>query len=192
MNTLVKRTFLAGILLSLTVTGFTDENDFMEIHGLIKDGLSKNYELISEKSKLLNPSEKIFLFDIHEKDIGIPLAANILAGFGLGSYIQGDIVNGAIQLSGHILGLAAIVASVYGTVYAYPVNIYSSYYLSSAGAMIFCASRLYGCVSPFIYMNTYNKKLKAALQYYSVSYNVFPSIDEEGGGKITAMLSIKL
>ncbi|MDR1363321.1 MAG: P13 family porin [Spirochaetaceae bacterium] len=192
MNTIVKKIFIAVILLSLTVTGFTDENDFIEMHSLIKDGLNKNYELINEKAQLLNLYEKLFLFDIHKKDIGIPLAANILAGFGLGSYIQGDIVSGTIQLSGHILGLAAMVASVYSTVYAYPVNIYSSYYLSNAGAMIFCASRLYGCVSPFIYMNTYNKKLKAALQYYSISYNVFPSIDEEGGGKITAMLSIKL
>jgi hypothetical protein len=204
MNALIKNLVFISIFLFLSGIGFTDENNFIEIHGLLINGLNKNYALINEKASFLNQSEKLFLLGIHEKNIGIPFAINLLAGFGVGSYVQGDTIGGTIQLSGQILGLAAMITianmtDIFTVDDIAPGNDpYTretkniNYAIFTTGLILFCGSRIYGYISPFIYGNIYNNKLKKALQYYSVSYNIFPSIDEKGNGKVIAMLSIKL
>jgi hypothetical protein len=190
-----KKLALLNVFLALAVTVFADENNFLEIHGLLKNGLDKNYELIAEKASLLSPAEKLFLLDVHEKSMGIPFAVNFLAGFGIGSYMQGDNIGGTVQLSGQLLGLAGILAAAFMTEYDedgyYEKMTDEGTVVAITGTALFYIARLYGCISPFVYGTVYNKKLKNALQYYSVSYNIVPSIDENGNGEIMAMLSIK-
>jgi hypothetical protein len=187
---------------SFSVMAYTDENTLFEVHDLLLSGLTKNFDEIHGKTALLSPSEKLFLFDIHSKNSGVPFAVNLIAGFGIGSYIQGDITSGTIQLSGQLLSLAGLIAGSllmtpdiaespyeegYGTKKA--TDIGSAFIIT--GLVLFYGTRIYGCISPFVFKNVYNRKLKNALHYYSLSYNITPSFDTKGNGNVTAMMSFK-
>jgi hypothetical protein len=181
---------------------YTDENTFFEVHGLIFSGVTKNFDEIQEKAALLSSYEKLFLVNLHSKNSGIPLAINLFAGFGIGSYIQGDIISGTIQLSGQLLCLAGLIA---GSLLMTPETVASSYEtgytaqkttdvgsaIIMTGVILFYGTRIYGCISPFVFKSVYNRKLNNALQYYSVSYNIAPSFDTNGNGNVTAMMSFK-
>jgi hypothetical protein len=210
MNTSIKKTALLSFLLFLPVMGFTDETTFLEIQGLLKDGLNKNYDLIQQKASFLNPSEKLFLLDVHEKSMAMPFAVNLLVGFGIGSYIQGDTVGGTIQLAGQVAGAAALLSGIIvGNLFAVPavaedieagheggdyedhtIEQQAGIALLVTGVALSYGFRLYGLISPFVYGSMYNKKLKNALRYYSVT--IAPSIGVNRKGEVTAALSIKL
>jgi hypothetical protein len=189
-----KAILLAAVLfITLSAKGFTDEPAFFEIHGLLQRGLSKNYDSILQKASSLTAFEKMILLDIHEKNSGVPFVVNLTAGFGIGSYIQGDVVNGTIQLSGQLLGLAGMIASgfMYDADFSSEQSVLGSAFFAT-GEILFLGTRLYGCITPFLYKNSYNKKLKNALQYYNVSYDIIPEITDTGSGKITLAVSLAL
>lgn len=176
---MIKTIMFLIIFFSLSAIVYTDENAFLEVHGLLKGGVNKNLDLIEAKSASLSPSEKLFLLDVHKKDSGIPFVVNLLSGFGIGSYIQGDISGGTIQLSGQLLGLVGLVAGIgmsakvedhSSSYYGYGRDYYANEITSLGkgfmitGVILFYGMRLYGYISPFIFKNIYNGKLRAALQ----------------------------
>jgi hypothetical protein len=181
---IMKNFFILVLFLTPMDFCFADDNEIFEIQALLKNGLNKNYETIQEKSSVLNPDEKIFLFDTYKKGSAIPFVVNMIAGFGIGSYIQGDIVGGTIQLSGEVLSILTIYSAFIPGPHVETVI--------KTGAISYLIFRLYGCVSPFVFKDIYNTKLKNALHYNDVSYSIIPSFDENGNGTISAVISFKL
>jgi hypothetical protein len=156
----------------------------MEIRLLIQKGLDENYEAIEEKSLLLTPVEKLSLYDACKKSAGIPLALNIITGLGIGSFIQGDTIGGAIQLSAMAAGAASLfLAFVPGP----HVEIALITSITSSALSGLC-----GCVAPFVFKHAYNRRLKTALRYdNSVTYQIMPSIDENGNAGVSSIVSFK-
>ena len=90
--------------------------------------------------------------------IGMAVFLNLLPGFGLGSFMQGDRVGGTIQLTADLVGGGC---SIGGTIWALGMasgaipwskegSILSGV-LALAGEVIFLASKVYGIAQPIEY-----------------------------------------
>ncbi|MDR1786262.1 MAG: P13 family porin [Spirochaetaceae bacterium] len=218
MRGTIKKFILIGCFFALSGALLcADDETALAVHGLLKKGLYKNYDQIAEESYNLTASEKMLLLDAHEKTAGLPFTANLLIGFGLGSYMQGDTTGGTIQLVGELVGVASMIAGSVvleaGMIYTLADTVTGDYTegpsswaassgsgLILAGYALTAALRIYGCISPFVFKARYNTKLKSALNYYSrsgdrelsISSTLVPSIDRNGNGAVTALLSFKL
>ena len=56
-------------------------------------------------------SGSVFAESLLEKSSTIPFVLNLVVGFGVGSYVQGDITGGVIGTVGELVPLAVVVAS---------------------------------------------------------------------------------
>lgn len=81
--------FLFIFFLSLAVA-FADADASFIASELIKQNLFKNQDKIQEISQNLTPDEKAALLAEHQKDPGGPIFVNLVIGFGIGSFIEGD------------------------------------------------------------------------------------------------------
>jgi hypothetical protein len=192
----VKKIIFLVFLFSLSVISYADEDTFSEVNRLLQDGLNENFDLIQGKADLLSSSEKIFLFDKFDKSAGLPVTLNLLVGFGVGSYIQGDKMGGTIQVISESLGVVGIILGMLSTgPSSQTENAYEEdsvlMVAAGVGIIFYVGAKIFGGVRPFVFKSRYNGKLKDALQYHSVSYNIVPSFDYNGNGKIAATLSLK-
>lgn len=94
----MKRIVILGLVLTTllgTVPLFAEEHLNLEavttVNLLIDRGLEKNKLAIASLSEQLNMSQKMYLYDRHEAEVGVPFAVNFLVGAGIGSFIQGDV-----------------------------------------------------------------------------------------------------
>ncbi|MDR3124100.1 MAG: P13 family porin [Treponema sp.] len=180
----MKKFFMLALFFASTGFCGAEDNQVVEIQLLIQNGLRTNYELIAEKSSLLTPAEKLFLYDAYEKSAGVPAAVNMIIGFGLGSYMHGDAVSGTIQLSGETLGILVFHAGYAGVRADLAVI---------TALTLYTLSRLYGGVSPFVFARSYNRRLKNAVRYdNALTYQILPSIDEKGNARVSSLVSFKL
>ena len=154
------------------------------------------------------------VYDSLKKDDEIPFAANLLLGFGIGSFIQGDTSSAAVMFATDILALALLVAgyqlydiqpmrrvTIYSgrrqwETYQEPVNnnyaTFGSICHVIAG-FVFLVSRIFQCVRPFNYARDYNEGLKMAVyrssQSTNVSFDLQPSFDSYGNPNGLSLLS---
>ena len=108
---------------------------------------------------------------------------NLVAGVGIGSYIQGDPLGGTIGLVGEVGSLALM---LYGS---YPVEgpgegkkSYDNLPLMYLGMGTFIATRIFEMVRPFTYANKMEK----------MHLSVAPTLDEKGNLGFTSSVSLKL
>ena len=176
------------------------EQSFHTSNFLIKDGLNKNFHHIQQHSLHLTQSQKFALYNMHENSMGIPLVLNIVVGFGLGSWIQGDLVGGFAGSIGDALGIVMIyVGAISALTYEADWNTYTVTYpnydkgvrVMTAGAVLLCLSRVAQVVFPITYSPRYNKKLQNALDYHNVSFDVTPTVDNKGNGSLAVAMSYK-
>jgi len=138
-----------------------------KVRALIKDGLKKNKDVIQKESSSLLRADKDDLYDDNKIESAFGWAMlNLWSGFGLGSYIQGNIMSGLAQTS-LLLGGAAIAMSVN----------------TSVGIVVVISSYVYGIRSPYAYRSSYNESLKKALNFNdNVSYSIEPLIVPKDNG----------
>jgi len=156
------------------------------IQALIEKGIEKNKVKIQKASFSLSNSDKMALYEENRMTSALGYAVlNFLPGFGLGSYMQGDIING-------------IVLSVYDVVawsliwnYGFDFNFYfnlknegvKKLYITSAfsAVLIFCG-HITGPIQPYGYKKRYNKTLRDALNFHDkISYSIDPLIVPRDG-----------
>jgi hypothetical protein len=124
-----------------------------------------------------------------EKGFVLPLLLNTLIGFGLGSFIQGDITGGIIELSGDLFGGGLIifvapivylseVLSTSGQAPAFTWNSTAGT-LCIVGGCILLASRLFGIIRPIWYADDYNVKLKYTQVSFEISPGVLPALGRQ-------------
>ena len=107
-------------------------------------------------------------------------AVNLLVGFGVGSFIQGDTTGGIVGLSGELGGLILIIIGASAT------TTVTSYYghsstvadpnngLIAVGSIIVGATRIFEVIRPFTFANS-----------FSLAFN--PNIDANGHPSLTAV-----
>lgn len=198
----MKKSFV--ILLSLLMFVFPSfaEETFEEVNNLIESGLSKNEEEISSLADDLNIMEKHQLYDMHEKNGAAAFSLGNMAGFGVGSFAQGDIAGGVTILTGQVLGIAgmglgsiAFIVPILTIVGAMAVP--NNYFYITGGIMIggcvsYVGMVIYGFIRPFTYANHYNKMLKESLKLGDVEELSFAPIvnpyDREYGLQVSVRL----
>jgi hypothetical protein len=85
--------------------------------------------------------------DDGQKKVGLPIALNIFPGFGLGSYIEGDVLGGLIGTGGSLLGYVFLLNS-FSAEDATPVVLW----LATGAATI-----TYGVIRPISFAKKYNE-----------------------------------
>lgn len=179
----MKHRFLLAALMvafSLCAIPLFAEGNTYEINNLIQGGLDKNYNLIQSKSKNLTEEQRYMIINQNKKDAILPFAINFFVGCGVGSFVQKDITGGMIGLGGNLLGMGLYVAgyfmSVENVMNGESISFSPVFYV---GIGVLVASRIFDLVRPFVYVSSYNDKLKEAISSYettNVSFQPFMNI----------------
>lgn len=124
--------------------------------------------------------ERMMIYEDNKKEATGPFFLNLFLGFGIGSFTQGDKLNGARQLG---LSLGGIAVDVIGYALVFsaasqvnngndniPGQFYPGVMLCAAGTCMLIGSTVVGCVKPWTYANKYNNELKTALRVNNASW----------------------
>jgi hypothetical protein len=146
----------------------------VKVQRLIKKGLNRNKEEILMESFYLTYTDKEALYNMNRKLVFRSVGAaalNFFVGFGLGSYIQGNISSGVKQSVIDGLGYSLLLLAI------------TNEQILLAGFSAFCLvpSRITGLIIPFSYQRKYNRTLKTALNYNHLSYSIDPLIVPRNG-----------
>jgi hypothetical protein len=169
--------------------------DPANIQALIEKGLKRNKEQIQKESFYLLPPDKAVLYEKNKMDATTYVFLNFIPGFGLGSYIQGDITFGIIQSITGVVGYGLIIGNYnkwsqkedFCPSAKYPTckdmdKADGAYAKFLAGIGSVAVGTIVGLVVPNINVNKYNKTLREALNgYNNLSYSIDPLIIPKAG-----------
>jgi len=148
------------------------------IQELIKDfgpRLEKNKVKIQKASFPLSNSDKIALYEKNKKDALAYAGLNVLPGFGVGSYMQGDILGGVTLSVYGVMGLSCL----------YLFGVDSQKWKDGIDIIIYgsiVGHYVFGAMLPFFYKYQYNKALKEALNIDNeISFSIDPLIVPRDG-----------
>ena len=177
-----------------------------QVNYLIKGGLLKNVDAISTLSNEMSISEKYEILNTYQRSPVKPILINLAAGFGIGSYIDGDKKGGTIGLIGDIVSTICWITAI--TDYTFNIASYGidGYYINNKDEKIYeeptmkCAfaviatlgSRVYQCIRANSYVKKYNQTLTEALGINSLQTSLLPVINDDGSLAMSLNFSIKL
>jgi len=142
------------------------------VQQLIKDGVKKNKDEIQQNSIYLTPTEKKSLYDKNRKKGAGGLATlDFFIGFGIGSYIQGDLFFGITQSIMDVVGHSMF----WGGIGELEED------MIATGLTILGVSRVMSWIFPFVHQGSYNRKLESALNGNAISYSIDPLILPKDG-----------
>ena len=172
---------LAILLLLCCVGGLLFADDYSNCLLLIDKKLdTATVKAIQNYSANLTESQKYFLYENNKSNAMIPAAVNLLLGAGIGSYIQGDKVGGTISLLADLAGYGMYLIGYVNTAIADDsTQVEKNVAMAVSGLLVILANKVYSCVRPFSYAESYNKRLSNAL-YGGPVVALVPSIDRNG------------
>lgn len=174
----------------------TESKDYNFVVSLIEENAVKNEFKIFSASTNLPLDQRLDLYEKYSRSAGLYVGINALSGFGIGSFIQGDISGGVFTcvLSG--LSVAGIIA---GEVMALTSLTSRNYLLSTIGStmMITCGCMMvggyiYSIIEPFVFSRNLNKSLARSLNLSEANLSMVPTIDpinKKGG--VTMACAVK-
>lgn len=176
----------APVKRSETPTVFRKKGEFLEVYDLINRGMEANaYEIMTLAADLPDWEKKV-LYTTAMRYPQIPSLLNFfpLPGLGIGSFVQGDIIGGALiigmqLIGGGVLSLGAWLDSTtyndiqfYWTGYSWVTMPYpTGYYIKKGfaigfyitGVTLMVGGIVLSAVLPAVYSLVYNEKLKMLL-----------------------------
>jgi len=176
----MKKAIVLCVLLVLVVplaTVFAAESNEMSFYqaNMILSG-SKNLSaeqiyLLKDLSSDLSPRERTMLLESNKQSPTVPFVVNLLVGYGIGSFVQGDKTGGTIALIGDLVSLG-----VFYTGYAEALLAVSDGSsdgtqgsgLMLAGAVGMLVFRIYELTRPFSFASDYNNAVSKALMSVAV------------------------
>ena len=153
---------------------FADENSasvdtVSTIEWLIDDNLDGNKEKIIELSKSLSPSQKQRLYKDFERSAGGYFALNLLIGYGIGSFAQGNKSSGLTQLGFEVGGLGLLLSGALD----------GNETVMTLGGVFYFGGWIIGLISPWTYRTSHNKSLKEALNLPVENISFAPLVNPE-------------
>jgi len=143
-----------------------------KIQALIKKSLKKNKDEIQRESIHLSLADREALYGRNKKKGAFGWAMlDLSVGFGLGSYIQGDIGFGVTQTILDGIGYSMLFIGM-SDEEVKPLIL---------GAAVLIPSRVMSLIFPFTFQASYNKKLRGALNIDKLSYSIDPLIIPTNG-----------
>lgn len=187
-----------------------NEDDLIQLHILLKNDFKEDIISLQRKSKNLDDSTRINLYESYKDKPILPIVLNALLPFGIGSYVQGDNTSGYIQTFGSTLTLTLLTITVAKAVAAgitvivlapfhynesdekkelnKEINAYYTAYLIS-----FLANLTYGIVSPICFSSNHNDLLRKALLIDdNLSLQVVPMVKYNHLGQIYPSVGVQL
>lgn len=170
-----KHLFLSVILLlgGVSIFAANDKNNYNSVKtklSYINDYNEQQIYELSQMSLNFSLNQKESLYSSNKISVTTPFLLNTVFGFGLGSYIQGDISGGSITLAG-MLSTFTVFSLGYGASLHYGENIYLNC-LSIASLTALVGFKIFGMVRVFTYASNYNKKLSKVLNYVAITPKV--------------------
>ena len=181
------------------------------ITDLIDDDLSANKSLIMDNAKLLSDVQRNDLFESKKNSAVGPFCLNLFVGFGIGSFVQGDMLAGGIGAGLDVAGITFLGLGINkilkGNYYedgyfggAYVVNqlvgennVKNGIIMVSVGGVVYLGSKIFQSIRPWTYANSFNDELKNALGVYAINFDVMPTFNiASNSPAVTASVSIQL
>lgn len=176
----MKKIFALVFIAAAAASAFAEEavNVYFDVDRLISDGLFENRTAIREAAPFLTPVQKSVLYKEHKKDAVVPFLANWLVGFGVGSFIQGDVTGGmtVIVSGGVATGLILYAVSPLFELANTPADSENEQRVQAlnarmeqnlpvlfAGYGLFLAGGIYSLIRPWTYAESWNETLRSAL-----------------------------
>ncbi len=125
-----------------------------------KVGQEKVYEL----SQGLSVEQRNYLYDENKKNGILPFALNFLVGWGIGSYVQGDIKGGNTQLMLNVSGLGLYGAGLALICSGNQSLGYTGLGLWGGAALLDVTSAIIGYIRPWTFAHSYNRNLRHCLR----------------------------
>ncbi|MEK6793555.1 MAG: P13 family porin [Spirochaetota bacterium] len=131
------------------------ESPFLKVHTMVKTDLLKNVDAIKKEAPYITDSEKLQLVNQFRKGFFGELLLNVypLPGFGVGSFVQGDVIGGLVLIGISGTGVACLSVGLGG----------GNQPLTSVGAAVWIAGIVVGAVWPIVYSAVYNDALNKSL-----------------------------
>lgn len=181
---------------------FLNESDLVfQVENLVyRAGVLKNRDQVSSLSEELSLSDREAIYSNNAIKRWPAFTINILAGFGIGSFVQHDIAGGVTGLVLDVIGTAAYTAGLcvfcacFGKTYTgillvmfsggqaepdFPslTEMYVAEGLMYGGAAVVLGSRIFQCIRPWVFGTEHNNTLKEALHLNVETATVLPVID---------------
>ena len=195
----MKRRVIFVMILALVCICSAQADAYKDVNKYISQGLSdQNILKIKELSPQLTQKEKDSIYTWKKVS---PLAGagfNLVAGFGAGSFSQGDGLHGTLFLIGDAICTGLIIYdivkhgvdefnhSLFGGDAAGDMKLALIGLIGGAGL------RIWQTVHPFIYAKKYNAKLRDALGMDGTTVALLPAFNREGGLGMTFAARIPL
>jgi len=168
-----------------------DQRD--KVQRLIRSGVFRYKDEIQREALYLSPADREALYDRNRKRGGAGWAAlDFTVGFGIGSYIQGDIGFGVTQSIMDAVGYVLLLSALNVDTYNYDDDSYNCRYygecedesaeitqsiLAVSSLAVLVTSRIISWVRPLNFQKRYNRALRSALNNgNSFSYTIDPLI----------------
>lgn len=160
---------------------------------ILKDGImdKENAQKIYEISEYLTPEQRLYLYEDNESSAVGPFFLNMLVGFGIGSFVQGDKGFGHMQLWGDIAGYALAFSGIFTYIDAlndyeddndYEDKVMAGTALMTVGFLVAGTFNTINLIRPWFYANKKNKTLKRAMRVEERrwDFSVAPIIEPVG------------
>ena len=177
----MKKAIVLCVLLVFIVplaTMFAAENNevsFYKANMILSDSKNLSTEqisLLTDLSSDLSPMERTMLIESNKKSPTIPFVVNLLVGYAIGSFVQGDTTGGTIALVGDLVSLGVFYTGYIQALESIPSS--GTYEgtegvgLMLVGAVGMLVSRIFELTRPFSYASNYNNTLSKALMNVAV------------------------
>ena len=188
---------LAGLMLMGTVfcqenAGGKNEEVKPQIEFLINQNLKNNMDTISVLSLQLPASDKMNLYNTYKKDPLKPVLLNSLVGFGVGSYLDGDLLGGIIgscldgvAIFGCFLAVGGYLKELEAYQKKYTVFMPDFMDFAIIPLLITVGARVYEGTRANKYVKKYNKRLVDALNLNTLSTSFVPVLKQDGSLAMT-------
>lgn len=183
-----------------TLYAQSNAESILTIQNLIDDDLFSNENIIAEEALQLSMPERVMLYDKYEKGVAGPFLLNLMLGYGIGSYRQGDttfaVMSTLTDLTCNFMILSALIQSI-GTVPFIDDDIdpYSgrtkSYEKALSKITLFSSIKagwdLIEIIRPFFFKYAYNTTLEnvLGLNEKGPEISLKPVIDTKGNAGIS-------
>ncbi|QMU98853.1 P13 family porin [Borrelia sp. A-FGy1] len=128
-----------------------------------------SFAQVEDRKIIDNSVDKLLIYESSKKDPLIPFILNLVLGFGIGSFAQGDIIGGLSLLGFDAIGVGLLAYGVYSAggiseVKAKKEDLpWVSVSLIAVGGVTLAITRLVEIVLPFVHASNYNKRLRQNL-----------------------------
>lgn len=204
MKRCMKKLFILLILLVICATVYAQNNaeSISTIQNLIEDSLFSNEDTIASEARQLSLPERMLLYDKYEKSVVGPVLLNMILGYGIGSYRQGDTGFGVMSTLTDLTCNAMILTSLiqmfsYGADYLQSDDLILNpeserkYNKAISRMVLFSCIKggwdFFAIIRPFIFKNTYNTTLENVLgiRENETQISLNPVIDTNGNAGLS-------